>query len=268
MNFEAIGAAALAAYPGLLRQWFPGGRVYGHEFKVGSLQGEKGESLSINITTGAWADFAANHQGGDPISLYAAMTGVKQGEAAVALAEILGGSLLPEPRQAEAREKAPKRQTWTPVHPVPDGAGEPLKSHRDFGRHTTSWAYRDAEGRLLGYICRFDMPDGGKEVLPQSYCTGPDGKRAWRWMSFAKPRPLYGLERLAEQPRANVVIVEGEKCADRARQLFPQHVVVTWPSGGKAVRHADWTPLKGRKSSFGRTPTNPVTSLRLPSPKY
>ena len=70
--FDEINAAALAAYPGLLHGWFPAGRVAGHEFLVGDLRGSPGKSLSINVDTGRWADFAGDAKGGDPISLAAA----------------------------------------------------------------------------------------------------------------------------------------------------------------------------------------------------
>ena len=56
--FKQINAVLLAACPGVLADWFPNGRLNGHEFVVGNLQGDPGESLSINIRTGAWADFA------------------------------------------------------------------------------------------------------------------------------------------------------------------------------------------------------------------
>src|SRR5688500_12198834 len=70
--FDRINETALAAYPSLLSEWFSAGRVYGHEFKIGDLQGNAGDSLSINIRSGKWSDFAIGQKGGDPISLYAA----------------------------------------------------------------------------------------------------------------------------------------------------------------------------------------------------
>jgi hypothetical protein len=89
-SFDDVNAAALAQYPGLLQSWFPNGRLHGHEFRVGNLQGEPGESLSVNIRTGVWRDFASDDAGSDPISLYAAIYGLKQGEAKNRLAEDLG----------------------------------------------------------------------------------------------------------------------------------------------------------------------------------
>lgn len=242
-DFEAVKAAALAAYPGLLHQWFPAGKVAGHEFKVGSLQGEPGDSMSINIRSGAWADFAAGDSGGDPISLYAALHRVSQAEAARELGAQLG---IADPA-ADPKPAARSKGTWMPQHPVPETAAAPMASHKHHGTPARTWAYRDAEGRLLGYVCRFDLPDGSKEIIPQSYAVHSDGRRSWRWLSFAKPRPLYGLDVIAAHPMTQVVVVEGEKAADAARILLPEAVVVTWPGGTNAAGLTDWGPLAGRK---------------------
>ncbi len=57
---------------------------------------------------------------------------------------------------------------------------------------------------------------------------------------------MYGLDRLAARPNAPVIVTEGEKAADGAATLFPEHEAVTSPGGCKAAGKADWTPLKGR----------------------
>ena len=143
---------------------------------------------------------------------------------------------------------AAKAPTWELVAPVPDDAPAPTFKHKRHGAPSTVWAYRDAGGRLLGHIARFDRPDGGKEILPRTlWRAGAIGRLEWRWKAFPKPRPLYGLDRLAIKPGGTVIIVEGEKAADAALGLLPACVVMTWPGGSSAVKHADWTPLKGHK---------------------
>jgi putative DNA primase/helicase len=91
------------------------------------------------------------------------------------------------------------------------------------------WRYTDD---LI--VCRFP----GKKIRPLTF----DGS-AWRWKSPAKPRPLYWARRASGAP---VVIAEGEKAADAAAQLFPDHAVCTWPGGTSNVQHADWSALAGR----------------------
>lgn len=133
----------------------------------------------------------------------------------------------------------------SPILPVPSSAPEPGFMHPRLGRATGAWTYRDEANRLLGYVARFDTP-GGKEVLPLTWCALSGGVKAWRWKSFPDPRPLYGLDRLVSRPDAPVLVVEGEKTADAAADLFPGHVVLTWPGGSKAVRKARWASLAGR----------------------
>jgi putative DNA primase/helicase len=78
----------------------------------------------------------------------------------------------------------------------------------------------------------------GKKIRPLLW-----NGSAWAWKSPAKPRPLYWARRSAGAP---VLIAEGEKAADAAAALFPDHAVCTWPGGTSNVQHADWQPLLGR----------------------
>ena len=55
-----------------------------------------------------------------------------------------------------------------------------------------------------------------------------------------------GLATLRRRLMLRWRIVEGEKCAEAARKVFPDFVVTTSPGGAKAVAHADWTSLKQR----------------------
>src|SRR3954447_13993971 len=85
IDFEGLARSLLARSRSLLPKWFPNGKWHGREFRVGSIHGEPGESLSINGDTGVWADFnpaGGGLKGGDLISLYAAMHRTSQVEAA------------------------------------------------------------------------------------------------------------------------------------------------------------------------------------------
>lgn len=63
---------------------------------------------------------------------------------------------------------------------------------------------------------------------------------------FQAPRPLYGLDRLATRPDAPVLVCEGEKAVDAARDMFPDHVAVTTPGGANTAHKVDFNPLAGR----------------------
>lgn len=246
IDFASLGRELLGRAEWWVEQWFPNGRRAGHEWQVGSLAGEAGKSLSINLRTGVWKDFAGDEGGGDLLSLYAKSRGLQMLAAARELGLVRDDGATPFTRPAAPPAAPPKARTeWEPVLPAPADVPPPI-AHTVRGRAQRFWDYRDREGRLLGRVCRFVTSDGGKEVLPTVYARhGRTGAMEWRWLSFPTPRPLYGLDRLRDgRP---VLIVEGEKCADAAHELVGDALdVLTWPGGGKAVSKADFQPLAGR----------------------
>jgi putative DNA primase/helicase len=235
IDFDRINAAAVGVLESLLHEWLPAGRKEGHEYKIGDLHGSPGRSLSINLNTGVWRDFSSDVGGSDPISLLAAIRNCGMGEAARELDDKLrAGGVAPKPAKASPGDE------WEPE--PQDGIAPPSDvRHPRLGRFSKTWWYPGH-----GLICRFETPEG-KDVLPFAWCKSSRGERAFRWKSFAKPRPLYNLPALEERPNAGVLIVEGEKAADAAARLMPKAVVVSWPGGSKAIRHTDWSPLRNRR---------------------
>lgn len=75
----------------LLRQLLPNGKIEKHEYvAINPTRSDKHlGSFRINILTGRWADFATGDKGGDLISLWAYVRGLKQIDAARELS--LGG---------------------------------------------------------------------------------------------------------------------------------------------------------------------------------
>ena len=143
--------------------------------------------------------------------------------------------------QSSSRTGKPWRM---PEKPPIDAAPPPLNRGA-----TAQWAYRNAAGEVLFWIQRIRLRSGGKAFLHRVWLDG-DWHRPSRRDAFAcdwpAPRPLYGLPGLGQRPEAPVLVVEGEGTADAAARLFPQHVVLSWANGSKAIAKADWTPLAGR----------------------
>lgn len=156
-------------------------------------------------------------------------------------------ALLPSARRPDrpSATTAAKGE-WTVLVPIPKNAPPPPAEHFKRGKPSRTWPYHDAQGRLIGYVCRFDLADGGKEFGPLTYCRNDKGRLEWRWQSWPEPRPLYGLDRLAKRPKAPVILCEGEKAADAAAELLPDHVAVTSSHGSKAAAKTDLSPLQGR----------------------
>ncbi len=138
-----------------------------------------------------------------------------------------------------------KKPLWECVAPVPPHAPAAPERHHKLGKPSQRWEYLNADGELLGYVCRFEEKDGGKSFRPLCLFS-QNGKMEWRWEAWSEPCPLYGLDHLAKDASAPVIITEGEKSADAASALLPGYVCITSPSGSKAAGKADWLPLKGR----------------------
>jgi Protein of unknown function (DUF3987) len=133
------------------------------------------------------------------------------------------------------------------VAPVPADAPVQPSIHYRHGNSAKTWKYLDEMGALLFEVHRFESKGGGKEVLPLTLWRDARGRLEWRWKGYHSPRPLYNLDKLAENPEAPVVVVEGEKTADAAARIFPKSIATTSPGGAHGAGKADWSPLAGRK---------------------
>lgn len=145
------------------------------------------------------------------------------------------------PVNASRPEPRPERITSRP----PPDVEAPDMSIASLGPPSRIWPYRDADGFVLGYVARYDTADG-KEIRCWTWGARGDRPARWECGHWSKPRPLYGLDRIAERSSAWVLVVEGEKTADAAQKLLPDFVVTTFPGGAKAWHKAGWEPLRSR----------------------
>lgn len=204
---------------------------------------ENTPSFTVSPDVGRFHCFGCG-KNGDAIDFLVAHTGVDFRAAVLSITGYIPPIAADRKSTAPAKKAASK--TWEALDTVPDTAPPAEFKHYRLGKPSTVWTYANADGEPVGYVCRFDTA-AGKETLPMSWAVDTaTGECAWRWLSFKDPRPLYGLDRLAQRPDAPVIVVEGEKTADAATRIFPSFVVVTWPGGGKAVHKAGWAPLAGR----------------------
>ncbi|MBX3634021.1 MAG: hypothetical protein KF683_01260 [Rubrivivax sp.] len=264
IDFAALAEALLNRAETLVPQWLPGGKRRGHEWVCGNLRGEEGDSCSVNLINGRWADFAGDDRGNDLISLFAAIHGLNQAQAALELMAQLGwqtsapphsASPAPEepapPPRGESTEPERRKSVWRAVVPVPAHAPAPDFRHWHYTEPEATWAYR-FEGELYGYVARFRTSTGGKEILPHTWCVDESdgrGTQRWHWKQWDAPRPLFVPAGLLSGTPADVaaVIVEGEKCAQAGHSLLGHEFdFVTWPGGSKAWDKGRWGWLMGR----------------------
>lgn len=239
LDFEGLAEFLLHKINQFLPSWLPGGKLVGREYVCGGVRGGPGDSFKVNTQTGRWAEFAGDLKGGDMISLFAAIHGLDQGEAAQRLAVQFNYKLKQDGPITPLSEPLPVEVVPSPpVAPV----AVPAMVHSTYGPCSLYWCYRDESGRPMFYVARYETKEG-KQFFPWTW----NGER-WQMKGYPAPRPLYGLELLKQSPGKAVLVVEGEKAADAARKLLGgTYVVVTWPNGAKAADRADWTPLYGRQ---------------------
>jgi len=145
--------------PGLL----PGGKLIGNEWTCADKTGNSGTSMKVNIQSGKWSDFATGEAGGDLISLYAYVKGMKNGEA---FKELTGdpGATREEPKKpvSSIKKKTLISQPNTIIKP-------PMGATKKFPQASKVYKYTDFDGELLFYVERIDKSDGSKIMRPYSY---------------------------------------------------------------------------------------------------
>jgi putative DNA primase/helicase len=195
LPFEEVAAAALSRADSLLPAWFPAGRTQGHEYMVGDLAGNPGDSLRINTNTGKWSDFASGEKGGgDLISLRAARDHSTQGEALKAIQEELGLNFV-------AGEK--------------NGNGAAKKRPPD---HTIRYEIKNVAGEIIAVHLRREW-DRGPDKKPDKDCLWESNGQSGLGGLKTSALPLFGSETISKlQPGSVIELVEGEKTALALRQ--------------------------------------------------
>lgn len=257
LPFDQVNALLLSNFQTYLEEMFPNGVKKGSRFLVGDLEGNAGESLSINLRTGEWGDFnpqAGTPGGYDPISLYAAKF---YGRDRIVTVKALGVKFgLMDPRPGRSAEIVPLRpvtetktvpakkpkEEWLPEVPPPGDAPPP-----DLSKYDHNFPHYSEHGELLRYMVRNDAKgDKPKVVYPLTYGT-LNGVRGWHLKKALEPRHPYGLDRAAKFPDATIWITFGELKADDLYGVFVDRPVMTWTFGDSSVHLNDWTYISGRK---------------------
>jgi putative DNA primase/helicase len=265
---RTVAAAALSRFD-QVADWLglAGGKDQGREYlPLNPKRADtKPGSFTINRDSGAWSDFATGDKGGDLVSLCAYLHSIKQGAAADKLADFLGiakpdGSKRPARPATEAGKGKASAAPGSPqgaataaggadvcMMPIPADTPAPPATHSRHGKPSRRWAYTTADGAVNFYHDRYEPKTEGerKQFAPLTLWRTPAGRLEWRYKAPTAPRPLYGLPSLTRAGAA--VLTEGEKAADAAALLLPDHPVLTWQGGAQAVSKADFSALRGRE---------------------
>lgn len=221
----------------LVDQLFPNARVRGNSAEVGSLSGESGKSMWINLVSssefdeGAWKDHATGERG-DVLQLFQEALGLRDLNETLTEAEKFLGH-TPSLKQAARKVQ----QEDLPPKPKPNLINE------------IDYVYRSKEGRRLATVYRREHDDGSK-----SY---PVIRNDGEW-TFPVPRTLYKLEEIHDLDK--VVLVEGEKCVEALRE---HGIAATSAMGGAnaLLEKTDFSPLAGKTVTLWPDHDEPGYSL-------
>jgi len=173
----------------------------------------------------------------------------------VAMNQLLGKAparFTPPPQRAPAPEEEP--DGWERLTDMAPASPPPKPWRQCHGKpFTDRHEFRDADGTLIGFVDRFKGDDGKVTIPWTCWINKETGEEEWRRKGFLDPRPLYGRDKLAKYPEARVLVVEGERTADKAQAhfiaagiLLDRLVVVSWHGGTGVVDQVDLAPLHGR----------------------
>lgn len=189
---------------------------------------------------------------GDVIDVKARASGRDVGDI---LREIDGPAALPARPSSSPTPASPKA-------PTPAASPAVVETAKPSASTSSQRVYPTLDAIIASYenvqgVYRYDDPDTGvidmvtlrywppssnrKLFVPLTQTTG-----GWHSKALDAPRPLYRRDLIRKSH--TVIVCEGEKCCDALNAILPDGICATTAPGGAAsVRHADWTPLRGKQ---------------------
>jgi len=221
----------------ILRQTFPHGEVKGDLFTIGSLQGEAGKSLKIDINPNSpffmkGQDFNGSTGVGGIVKILIEGRGMNLPEIKEMFADYLG----------EERNFVRQQPAENPVK-VQINRQTPYDSE---------YLYKNSEGQVICAVRKYLVRDSsGNPILD----THGKPKKEFRQFTGDHPyprmpdvRPLYNIPNILASD--TIIWVEGEKCADALNNLG---YTATCTMGGagmltkKSASQYDFSPLQGKE---------------------
>ena len=233
----------------ILIDTYPEGVVRGKEFFIGSLRGEAGKSLRINIDPSSpWflngKDFESGDGVGGILKILKEGRGLSVQEAVDLLSDYVTQDYAPPPENIVKPNNlpTPEQDKVVPIEQkVQIGPNTPFQSE---------YIYTDSNGVVLVSVRKYYEQDTTGGIVRDS--SGKPKKQFRQFMNgrqgIPEPRPLYNIPNILEADK--VIWVEGEKCADALNDLG---YVATCTIGGAGMLSEntaykfDFTPLSGKE---------------------
>ena len=156
---------------------------------------------------------------------------------------IAESDLFPTNGQLAATSGRSSRATKAPpkTYPTADAAIASLDSYIS-GIRAGRWAYTDAEGKVVAYVVRYNLPTPDGEKQKKTFRPVSLHPKGWCNLDPPGTWPLYNLQALADADHA--YLVEGEGVVEALRGLGL--VATTSAHGGMSPHKTNWEPLAGK----------------------
>jgi uncharacterized protein (DUF927 family) len=268
-------------YKNYIIKLLPNGKWQGNEYVVKNptRSDNKAGSFSINGVTGTWSDFATNDAGKDLISLTSYIKGISLVEAchyigvprlekntaktsveahtAANTNNKINNSIQEDKAILKSEEEAiasiDNKPTEEELVEVSLNVLELTENNlsrrtkdRFKGGKLSFYHYYSSKNVPVGCVVRCDKNVGGDKYKSFAMHSYDHIKKQWQASWSVEGKPLYNLPEIVARPDATVLIVEGEKTAEAAKQLFPDYVVTTSCNGAASPKKTNWSYLSGR----------------------
>jgi len=253
-----------------LIETYPEGIRRGNDFMLGSLRGERGQSLRINIDLNSpWFLSGKDFESGDGVGGISKILKEGRGWSIEETAEYFQDHLPQRFMPAPENIIKPNNPQNFQVTNTTAGFQQPEQKSvkHTIGPGTpfeNEYTYTDENGEVLVTVRKyFDKSETGDLILDS---TGKPKKQFRQFMNgrqgIPEPRPLYNIPNILTSD--TVIWVEGEKCADALSQLG---YVATCTIGGSGMLSEntaskfDFTPLRNKNVILW--PDNDAAGKRL-----
>jgi twinkle protein len=205
MRISEISSRLAAQAESIAAYLLPSGKVEGGQWRVGSVGGDKGRSLSITLTgdrAGKWVDHADDSQHGDLIDLWSAVRGTSLPDTLKEIKSYLG--IKDHSQKFKPQPFTPPTFKQTGINPVFGAALEYLRDERKIPHETLKQfsICSTTDAIVFPYL-----KNGERQMVKFIGLDRSNGKKVWT--SKGGRKTLFGWQALPENAR-KVVITEGE----------------------------------------------------------
>ncbi len=253
-----------------LIETYPEGIRRGNDFMLGSLRGERGQSLRINIDINSpWFLNGKDFESGDGVGGISKILKEGRGwsieETAEYFQDHLPQRFMPAPENIIKPNNPQNFQVTNTTAGFQQPEQKPVKPTIGPGTpFENEYTYTDENGEVLVTVRKyFDKSETGDVILDS---TGKPKKQFRQFMNgrqgIPEPRPLYNIPNILTSD--TVIWVEGEKCADALSQLGYAATCTIGGSGMLSENTAskfDFTPLRNKNVILW--PDNDAAGKRL-----